>query len=354
MRRALDEARRGSPSPNPPVGAVVLRDGVVVGVGFHARAGAAHAEAIALREAGEASRGATLVVTLEPCNHHGRTPPCSEAIARAGITRVVFGAADPNPHVAGGGARWLRDKGIGVVAGFGELQPEAERLIAPWRVFITRDRPFVTLKFAASLDGRIATRGGESRWITSEAARADGHALRAASDAVLVGSGTVIADDPRLTVRHVVSSRAPVRVVIDSALRIPRDAALVRTAREVPTWVVTAAGHDVSWLEDAGVTPIVLQPNAIGRIDLSEALRALARRGIVGALVEGGGGLHGALVDAGLVDRVVAYLAPLVLGGSGATPAVAGLGAERLADALRLRWSSVTRVGDDLRVEAEA
>lgn len=353
MRRALDEACQGTPSPNPPVGAVVLRDGVTVGVGFHARAGDAHAEVVALREAGERARGGTLVVTLEPCNHHGRTPPCTEAIVRAGVARVVFASADPNPNVDGGGGAWLRAHGVEVLAGFGALQPDADRLIAPWRTFITRGRSFVTLKLAMSLDGRIATRGGESRWITGLPARADGHALRAASDAVLVGSRTVLTDDPLLTVRHAPVTRAPTRVVIDSALRIPRDAALVRTARETPTWVVTRSGHDARWLEDAGVSVLTVEAGASGQVDLGAALSTLARRGVVSALCEGGGGLHGALRDAGLVDRVVAYVAPLMLGGVGATAAVGGLGAAALADATRLTWTRVTQLGDDLKLEGE-
>lgn len=353
MRRALEEARRGAPSPNPPVGAVVFRDGVAVGAGFHARAGDAHAEVVALREAGDRARGATLVVTLEPCNHHGRTPPCTEAILQAGVARVVYASADPNPHVDGGGAAWLRARGVEVISGFGALQPEAEHLIAPWRTFITRGRPFVTLKLAMSLDGRIATRGGESRWITGAAARADGHALRAESDAVLVGSGTVLADDPRLTVRDAPVVRAPTRVVVDSALRIPLDAALVRTAREVPTAVVTVRGRDARALADAGVTVLAVEAGATGRVDLHAALRALAGRGVVSVLCEGGGGLHGALVDAGLVDRVVAYVAPMVIGGAGATSAVAGLGAATLAEVTRFAWTRVARLGDDLRLEGE-
>lgn len=353
MRRALDEARKGSPSPNPPVGAVVLRDGQVVGVGFHARAGDAHAEVAALREAGEAARGGSLVVTLEPCNHHGRTPPCTEAILRAGVSRVVYASADPNPHVDGGGASLLRARGVSVSAGFGALQPEADRLIAPWRTFITRGRPFVTLKLAMSLDGRIATRGGESRWITGPEARADGHALRAACDAILVGSGTVLADDPALTVRHAPVVRPPARVVIDSALRTPVDAALVRTAREVPTWLVTLDGRDARRFEDLGVSILRVPEGAGGRVDLSAALRLLAQRGIVVALCEGGGGLHGALVDARLVDRVVAYIAPMLIGGAGATAAVGGEGAARLTDATRFAWTQATRVGADLRLEGE-
>jgi diaminohydroxyphosphoribosylaminopyrimidine deaminase/5-amino-6-(5-phosphoribosylamino)uracil reductase len=353
MLRAVDAAREGSPSPNPPVGAVLLREGAVVGVGHHARAGEAHAEVQALAEAGERARGATLYVTLEPCNHHGRTPPCTEAVLRAGVGRVVYAVADPNPHVAGGGGAWLRARGVTVSEGFGVLQPEAERLLAPWRSFIIRGRPFVTLKIAMSLDGRIATRTGESRWITGAAARADGHALRAACDAILVGSGTVRADDPMLTVREARAPRAPSRVIVDSALTTPRDAALLRTAREVPTWILTTPGRDCRPFEDAGVEVLEVPPTPEGRVDLAAAMRLIASRGVVSTLCEGGGGLHGALRDAGLVDRVVAYVAPMVIGGLDATPAVGDVGAATLADSLRVRWRDVARLGDDLRLEGE-
>ncbi|MEZ4393522.1 MAG: bifunctional diaminohydroxyphosphoribosylaminopyrimidine deaminase/5-amino-6-(5-phosphoribosylamino)uracil reductase RibD [Polyangiales bacterium] len=350
MRRALDAATLASPSPNPPVGAVVVRDGAVVGVGHHARVGAPHAEAAALHEAGDRARGATLYVTLEPCNHLGRTPPCTEAIVRAGVARVVYAVDDPNPHVAGGGASRLREAGVEVVRGFDALQAEADALLAPWKTFITLGRPRVTLKLAMSLDGRIATRGRESRWITSAASRADGHALRAAHDAVLVGSGTVLADDPSLTVRDAPVRKAPVRVVVDGSLRTSADARIYDT-RDAPTWLVTRRGHALSPFTDRGVTAIEVESDAQGHTSLGATLRALAERGVVSALCEGGGGLHGALVDGGFVDGVVAYLAPTILGGEGATMAVGGLGALGLGDALRLRWTDVRSLGDDVRLE---
>ena len=349
-RRALDAARTDIPSPNPPVGAVVLRDGVIVGVGHHARVGAPHAEVAALRDAGALARGATLFVTLEPCNHHGRTPPCTEAILSAGVREVIFAVADPNPNVAGGGATRLRAAGVTVRQGFGEHQPEAEALLAPWRTFITEGRPRVTLKLAMSLDGRIATRAGESRWITGPAARADGHALRAANDAVLVGSATVLGDDPRLTVRDAPCARPPLRVVIDGRGRTP-DGAGIYTVADAPTCLVTTAVHPRDALALRGVDVLRVGADGEGHALLPEALRGLAARGVVSALCEGGGGLHGALLDAGLVDAVVAYVAPTLLGGVDATMALQGAGFARLADALRLRWTDVRRVGDDLRLE---
>lgn len=349
-RRALDAARTDIPSPNPPVGAVVLREGVIVGVGHHARVGAPHAEVAALREAGPLAHGATLFVTLEPCNHHGRTPPCTHAILAAGVREVVFAVSDPNPHVAGGGAARLRAAGVQVRQGFGALQAEAEALLAPWRTFITEGRPRVTLKLAMSLDGRIATRGGDSRWITGPAARADGHALRAAHDAVLVGSGTVRSDDPRLTVRDAPCARPPLRVVIDGRGRTSDDAAIFSLA-DAPTCLVTTAAHPRDALAARGVDVLRVEADEGGHAQVSEALRGLAARGVVSALCEGGGGLHGALLDAGLVDAVVAYVAPVLLGGADATMALQGVGVARLAEALRLRWTDVRRVGDDLRLE---
>lgn len=356
MARAAAESRRGAPSPNPPVGACVVSGGAIVGVGHHQRAGEDHAEVVALRDAGDRARGATVFVTLEPCNHHGRTAPCTEALLRAGVARVVFALADPNPHVRGHGRDALRAAGVVVEQGFEpDAQRDAEHVIAPWLRYITSGRAHVTLKAAMSLDGSIATRGGESRWITSPEARRDGHRLRACCDAVLVGSGTVRADDPRLTVRDVPSERAPVRVVVSRDARLPPGAQLVVTAREVPTWVLCAAGADEGRrreLSAAGVRVIALPPGDGGAVDLAVGLRALASEGVVSVLCEGGGALHGRLRDAGLVDRVVCYVAPMLMGGGGLR-AVGGAGAEGLSDVTRLRDWAVRPVGPDLRIEAE-
>lgn len=350
--RAVLCARRGHPSPNPHVGAVVVREGQVVGEGWHDRVGGDHAEVVALRMAGERARGATLFVTLEPCNHHGRTPPCTEAIVQAGIARVVYAVHDPNPNVPGGGREALLRAGIDVVVGFDPAaQREAEHLIAPWRCFITRRRCHLTLKTGMTLDGRIATRSGESRWITGPEARRDVHALRASVDAVIVGSRTVLVDDPELTARHATVTRQPVRVVVDSELRTPPSSKLARTAGEVPVWVFTREGYEPgrgSALQALGVEVV---PCGAARVDLGGMLAALAARGVVSALCEGGGGLHGAFLDGGMGDRVVCYLAPLLLGGG--AMAFQGIGPDTLAGARRLRDLRVDRLGDDLRIEGE-
>jgi diaminohydroxyphosphoribosylaminopyrimidine deaminase/5-amino-6-(5-phosphoribosylamino)uracil reductase len=351
--RAVTCARGGHPSPNPHVGAVVVRDGEIVGEGWHERAGGDHAEVIALRAAGERARGATVYVTLEPCNHHGRTPPCTEAIARAGVSRVVYAVRDPNPDVPGRGAEALERMGVSVTEGFdAPAQREAARLLAPWGCFVTKRRAHVTLKVGMTLDGRIATRTGESRWITSPESRRDVHLLRAACDAVLVGSRTVLADDPELTARHADVRRQPARVVIDSELRTPLASKLARTARESPVWVFTREGHErgrVAALQELGVEVFAV---GAARVDLAGVLAALAGRGVVAALCEGGGGLHGALLDAGLGDRVVCYVAPMLFGGAAAL-AFGGEGVAAIADARRLRDVTVTHVGDDLRIEGE-
>ncbi len=356
MRRAVECARRGSPSPNPHVGAVVLLDGEVVAEGWHERAGDERAEVAALRAAGERARGATVFVTLEPCNHHGRTPPCTEALIRAGVARVVFAVPDPNPHVAGGGRAALTAAGVAVRQGFdADAQREALRAVAPWRTYITQGRAHLTLKAAMTLDGRIATRAGESRWITGPDARRDVHALRAVSDAVIVGSRTVLADDPELTARHVAAPRQPVRVVIDSALATPPSSKLARTAREVPSWVLTLREHPrdrAEALAAQGVEVVALDGRE-GRVDLAAALAWLGSRGVVAALCEGGGALHGAFLDRGLGDRAVCYVAPVIFGGAEAPAAFAGRGVAAIADARRLRDVRVERVGDDLRIEGE-
>lgn len=352
---AVALSRAGSPSPNPPVGAVVVRDGAVVGRGYHRRAGEAHAEVAALEDAGARARGATVYVTLEPCNHHGRTPPCTEALVRAGVQRVVYANPDPNPHVAGGGRRRLEAAGIEVAQGFAApWQSQAERDLAPWRTFITAGRAFVTLKVGMSLDARIATSTRESRWITGPAARADVHALRASVDAVMVGSGTARADDPMLTARDVNATRQPARVVVDGSLSLRLDAALVRTAREVPTWVLCAApfalGESAEALRARGVE--VIPVPGTRHVELGAALAALATRGVVSVLCEGGGGLHGALLDADLCDRLVAYVAPMLLGPDG-VPAFGVTSPAKLADAVRLRLVDARALGDDLRVEMD-
>jgi diaminohydroxyphosphoribosylaminopyrimidine deaminase/5-amino-6-(5-phosphoribosylamino)uracil reductase len=341
MRMALEFAARGSPSPNPHVGAAITRGGELVGSGHHERAGEEHAEAAALRQAGSRARGATLYVTLEPCNHFGRTPPCTDSIVDAKVARVVVGCRDPDPRVTGGGVEALRKAGIQVDVGC--LEPQAQRLIAPWTKFVTTGVPYVVLKLGLSLDGRIASRTGASKWVTGPEARARVHLLRAQSDAVMVGIGTVLADDPRLTVRDA-PGQSPLRVVLDTKLRIPVATRLVQTAREVPTWVVcttdapSSAEHE---LVERGVEVLRAPPSAEGRIDPLAALRLLAARGIVTVMVEGGAELAGSILAGTAVDELHCFIAPILLGPRGRPGAVDWAGPATPAEApciVRPQW----------------
>ncbi len=336
MQHAIEAGRAGDPSPNPHVGAVVVQGQKIVGVGHHERAGERHAEVTALANAGASAVNADLYVTLEPCNHFGRTPPCTRAIIDAGIRRVFVGTADPNPHVEGGGIDALRKEGIEVVEGVSTT--ECEALLAPWTKFVTTGIPYVALKLALSLDGRIATRTGASRWITGPEARARVHVLRAESDAVIVGIGTAIADDPALTVREV-TGRNPARVVVDSQLKLAVDSALATTAREVRTYLLTTEGAPddrALILSELGIEVIRCAPSPEGRVDLDQALRALGERGIVSVLVEGGAELGGSLLAGRLADRLHAFVAPLLLGPRGRPGAVDWCGPAEIADAPRI------------------
>jgi len=355
MRRALELAERGRglTSPNPMVGAVVVRGETIVGEGFHEAAGGPHAEVAALTAAGARARGATLYVTLEPCVHDGRTPPCAPVVLAAGIDRVVAALIDPNPLVGGRGLSALRAAGVEVTDGV--LAADAERQN---RVFLTamrRGRPHVTLKAAMTLDGRIADVHGESKWITGPAARAAVHGLRSQSDAIVVGVGTALRDDPALTTRlDRPWPREPYRVVLDSAARTPADAKLIAAGTPARALIVTRENADparVAALRAAGATVVTVVGRA-GRVDLRGALAALAAREVRAVLVEGGGEVHGAFLDAGLVDRVVMFVAPRLLGGRTATPAIGGAGSS-LKGAPRLTALEVTRVGDDLLIEGD-
>ena len=342
MRKALELACKGlgRTTPNPAVGAVVVRDGKVVGSGWHRKAGTPHAEVHALKDAGDAARGATIYVTLEPCNHTGRTPPCTRAVLDAGIARVVIGALDPNPGVAGGGMEFLRSQGLDVSAGC--LKDECQMLIAPFAKHVRTGLPWVRLKVACSMDGRTATRTGHSQWITNSAARKRGHELRRISDAILVGRGTVQADNPSLTCRHGDGDNAdPIRVILDS--RLSTDPASTVYVQESPARTIVVAVEGavdpgrVREFEKTGTTVLQL-PAAGGRgtVDLPVLLDVLGRMGIQSLLVEGGATVHGSFRDAGLVDEVFFFYAPAILGGEEAMPAVGGMGADRLEDALGL------------------
>ena len=341
MTRALAEARRGRPSPNPHVGAVIAKGDQVISVGHHERAGTDHAEVVALRGAGDSAKGATLYVTLEPCNHQGRTPPCVDYILQSGIARVVVAVRDPNPHVEGGGIEVLQAAGIEVEVGV--KGSEAKALIQPWIKHVTTGLPYISLKLAVSLDGRIATRTGASKWVTGPEARAKVHELRAANDAVLVGVGTVLADDPQLTVREVEGAN-PIRVTIDSKLRIPPTAAFVTTADETPTWVLTtqdAPEAIENVLVAQGVEVVRVSRSSEGRVDITAALRALGQRGVIRLLIEGGAELAGSVLNAGLADELHVFIGPILLGPRGRPGAVDWAGPTTPAQAPRItepRW----------------
>jgi len=359
MGQALELAGRGlyTTTPNPRVGCVIVRDGTIVGSGWHEKAGMPHAEALALKAAGGRARGATLYVNLEPCCHYGRTPPCTDAILAAGVSEVVAGMRDPDPRVDGRGIGALRAAGVTVRVGM--LRREAERLNEAFVRFRRTGRPFVTLKAGMSLDGRIATRGGESRWITSRAARAAARRLRAEHEAVMVGVGTVLADDPVLSGPRAKGSEGrarregPARVVLDSRLRTPATARLLRT-KGGPVLVLTGRNASAARrrrLERAGAL-VVGVPTRSGRVDLAAAIRELGCRGLATVLIEGGGEVLGAALDAGIGDRVALFVAPRLLGGRTARPAFGGGGAARLADAVRVEGARPRRIGDDWVIEA--
>jgi diaminohydroxyphosphoribosylaminopyrimidine deaminase/5-amino-6-(5-phosphoribosylamino)uracil reductase len=353
MRAALALARRGLGNawPNPAVGCVIVRDGRVVGRAVTAPGGRPHAETAALMMAGAAARGATVYVTLEPCCHWGRTPPCTDTLIAAGVARVVIAARDCDPRVNGEGIAKLRAAGIAVEEGL--LAAEAEDVTAGFFTRVRAGRPLVTLKLASTLDGRIATGGGESQWITGPAARRRGHALRGRHDAVLVGAGTVAIDDPDLTCRIPGFRPVPmVRVVADTHLRTRLTARLVATAAATPTWFVCRTGVDAARrtaMTEAGATVIEVEAGEPG-VDLAAALAALAQRGITRVLVEGGAMLAAALLRADLVDRVVWFHAPAVLGGDG-LPAAQAFGVTALAAMPRFVREAVSEVGDDVMSE---
>ncbi len=363
MDRAIDLAKKaaGCTRPNPLVGAIIARDGAILGAGYHERAGGDHAEARAVADArrnghGDLS-GATVYVTLEPCCHVGRTGPCADLLVSAGVSRVVCGMTDPDPRVSGGGIARLRAAGIGVETGVREA--ECRALNRPFLKRVTEGLPFVTLKYAMSLDGKTATAAGESRWISSVPSREETHRLRSESAVILCGVGTVLADDPLLTAR--IPSRPdapqPVRVVVDSSLRIPFDSRVVSTAKKHPTIVACAiprpegpSGGKAAALERFGAE-VLRVPGADGRVDLAALFRELAARGLDSVFMEGGGTVSFSAVSGGLVDRVIAYVSPTLVGGASAPTPLAGAGFTPLAAAATLKDVSVSRSGEDIRVE---
>lgn len=355
MQHALALARRGlgRVAPNPAVGCVIVdATGRVVGRGWTQPGGRPHAETVALNAAGPLARGATAYVTLEPCAHHGKTPPCAEALVAAGIARVVAAIEDPDPRVSGQGFARLRASGLAVVTGVGA--DEAARINAGFLSAVRRDRPLVTLKIAQSLDGRTATSSGESQWITGEEARRFGHLLRAQSDAILIGVGTALADDPLLSCRIAgLEDRSPLRVVLDSTLRLDAASRLASGARSIPTLVFTTAATGGDALRERGVEILRISAGARARPDIAAVLAELGRRGITRLLVEGGAGVHASFFDAGLVDRVQLFTAPIVLGGAG-RGAIDALRFITLKEAPYFRRVDTRRLGPDLLESFEA
>jgi diaminohydroxyphosphoribosylaminopyrimidine deaminase/5-amino-6-(5-phosphoribosylamino)uracil reductase len=352
MQRALALASRalGQVSPNPAVGAVLVRDGRVVGEGFTRPPGGPHAEVVALEEAGEAARGSTLYVSLEPCCHQGRTPPCTDALIAAGVAEVHMAMLDPDANVNGRGRKALEAAGIAVQVG--EREEEARRLNEAYIKHRTTGLPFVIAKFAASLDGRIAAASGDSRWISGPQSLEWAHEQRTRVDAIMVGANTILVDNPQLTARPGgrESERQPLRVVVDSAGRTPANARVLQGPGRA--LIATSGRSEPSWrqaLEAAGAEVLVL-PGDGDSLDLEALLKALAERGVLSLLVEGGGILLGSVFDQGLVDKVQAIIAPMIIGASEAPAAVAGRGAQRLAQAWRLRELTVERLGEDILV----
>lgn len=353
MKRALALAERGCgwTSPNPMVGAVIVRDGHILAEGWHARYGEMHAERAALANATEDVRGATMYVTLEPCCHHGKQPPCTDAIIDSGITRVVVGSADPNPLVAGKGVAILRAAGIDVVENV--LREECDALNEVFLHYIREKQPFVVMKAAMTLDGKIATRTGASRWVTGEAARAHGHSLRHRYRAIMVGSGTVLADDPLLTCR-IENGRDPLRVVCDSRLRTPLSARLVQTARETPTLIATCVedAARIAPYENAGCRVWSL-PERDGHVDLVALMQRLGSENIDSVLIEGGGTLAWAALEAGIVQKVYSYIAPKLFGGRDAKTPVEGEGVALPEECAQLSVTNISRLGADILIESE-
>lgn len=348
MKLALQNAMamKGQTDPNPLVGAVIVNDNRIVGVGAHMKAGEPHAEVHAIRMAGEHTRGATIYVTLEPCSHQGRTGPCAVAIVEAGIKKVIIATLDPNPVVSGRGVQILKDAGIEVIIGV--CEEESCKMNEVFNKFITQQIPYVTLKSAITLDGKISSYSFDSKWITSDTAREDVHILRNQNGAILVGVNTVIHDDPQLTTR-LPNGRNPVRVILDSTLRLPLESKVV-TDGQAPTWVFTTKSHDPDkrqLLESAGINVFVTEKP--GRVDPLEVLQILGKNSISSLLIEGGSEINGSFFESKVIDKVVVYIAPKLIGGRNAPTFLAGTGIEMMGDAIDLSDVSVEMLGKDFK-----
>ncbi|URN92623.1 MAG: bifunctional diaminohydroxyphosphoribosylaminopyrimidine deaminase/5-amino-6-(5-phosphoribosylamino)uracil reductase RibD [Candidatus Pristimantibacillus lignocellulolyticus] len=348
MRLALDNARamKGQTEPNPLVGSVIVNNNRIVGIGTHLKAGEPHAEIHAIRMAGEQARNGTIYVTLEPCSHYGRTGPCALAIVEAGIKKVIIATLDPNPVVAGNGVKILQDAGIEVVVGV--MGEESRQMNEVFNKFIVEKKPYITMKAGSTLDGKIATHTLDSKWITSDEARHDAHVLRNEHMAILVGVNTVIEDNPELTTR-IVNGRNPIRIVLDSTLRIPLDAKLL-TDQQAPTWIFTAQNYDQqkkSKLEELGIT--VFPTTGTKHVDLQDVVRILGEKLVSSVLIEGGGTIHAAFLENKLIDKVIIYIAPKLVGGSEAPTFLEGTGVTLMKDAVDLADLTITPVGKDFK-----
>ncbi|MFC2947435.1 bifunctional diaminohydroxyphosphoribosylaminopyrimidine deaminase/5-amino-6-(5-phosphoribosylamino)uracil reductase RibD [Virgibacillus sediminis] len=348
MNLALNNAKamKGQTDPNPLVGSVIVNHNQIVGVGTHLKAGEPHAEIHALRMAGEHAYGGTIYVTLEPCSHHGRTGPCAEALVEAGIKRAVIATLDPNPLVAGNGVKILKDAGIEVVIGVHEQQ--AREMNEVFNKFILEKKPFITMKSGISLDGKVATHSLSSKWITSEDARADVHRLRSENMAILVGINTVLKDDPALTAR-IPNGRNPLRVVIDSSLKVPLNYQVVAD-KKAETWIFTSQSYDKAkreQLEKRGIT--VIETSGRKKVDIEETVSILGEKGISSLFIEGGGNINASFLQNRLIDKVILYFAPKLVGGKDAPTFLEGNGVEKMEDAIELTGTEIQKVGKDFR-----
>lgn len=358
MQLALDLAQKGAgfTSPNPMVGAVVVKDGAVVGKGYHRKVGGAHAEVIAIQSAGDFAQGATLYVNLEPCNHFGRTPACTEMIVQAGVKRVVAAMRDPNPEVAGGGADYLKTKGVECIVGICEA--EARRLNEAFLKYMQTKHPFVILKCALTLDGRTATRSGDSKWISGEKARLFVHEMRHAADAIMVGVNTIKADDPRLTTRiDDMKGTDPIRLILDTHLSISESAGILGLESDADTVVITGSNYadaekqaKIERLQSRGIKFLEFAIED-GRIPMQPLMHRLGSMGITSLLIEGGSQVAGSALRAGVIDKVVFFLAPKILGGDDGLPVISGPGPEFMNQAMLVRDIKIRRFGDDTMIE---
>ncbi|HTP04989.1 MAG TPA: bifunctional diaminohydroxyphosphoribosylaminopyrimidine deaminase/5-amino-6-(5-phosphoribosylamino)uracil reductase RibD [Nitrospirota bacterium] len=352
MALRLAEKARGRTSPNPMVGAVVVKNGHVVGRGYHRKAGEPHAEAIALKKAGPAAKSGTLYVTLEPCSHtNKRTPPCTPLVVQSGVKRVVIAMIDPNPHVSGGGISTIRKSGIKLVTGV--LEAEARKLNEAFIKHVTTRTPFVTLKIAQTLDGKIATASGESKWITSEEAREEGRRLRDINDAILVGVNTILRDDPSLTTR-IPGGRDPIRVIVDSTLRMPLNAKVLIQKSQAKTMVATLSNvpeSKIKKLQDIGAE-VLTTKSVLGRVDLQDIMKKLGQKDIMSVLIEGGAEVNASALKSSIVDKIVMFIAPTIMTGKDSLCSIGGISPKKLGHAIKLHNVTSRFVGQDLMIEA--